>query len=296
MDAHRIDVLDRTDDNAVVGAVADDLHLVFFPAEHRFFDQHFRGRGGFQPAGDDLFELFLVVGDAAAGAAQGEAGPDDGGQAGHGECGAGFLERVGDGGAGGFDADFGHRVAEFQPVLGAVDDVGLGADQLDAVPRQSAVVEKFHRGVERGLPAHSRQQGVGFLAGDDFFDDLGGDRLDVGCVREAGVGHDGGGVGVDQDDAVALGFQGFAGLSAGVVELAGLADDDRAGADDHDGVDVGALGHSMTLLFNGNSGAVVVIGECHELEDACFGSIYRARIGVLANHVTTITREGSRTA
>ena len=37
--------------------------------------------------------------------------------------------------------------------------------------------------------------------------------------------------------------QGLAGLGAGVVELAGLADDDGAGADDEDLLDVGALGH-----------------------------------------------------
>ena len=36
------------------------------------------------------------------------------------------------------DADLGHGVAEFQPVLGAVDHVGLGADQLDAVALQRA--------------------------------------------------------------------------------------------------------------------------------------------------------------
>jgi hypothetical protein len=41
-------------------------------------------------------------------------------------------------------------------------------------------------------------------------------------------------VAVDQDDAVALLAQRLAGLGAGVVELAGLADDDRAGADDED--------------------------------------------------------------
>ena len=67
-----------------------------------------------------------------------EAGPDDGGQADLGKRGAGFLDRVGDGAARAFDADLRHRVAEFQPVLGAVDDVGLGADQLDAVALQRA--------------------------------------------------------------------------------------------------------------------------------------------------------------
>ena len=43
VDAHRIDVLDRTHDDAVVRMIADDLHLEFLPAQHGFFDQHFRG-------------------------------------------------------------------------------------------------------------------------------------------------------------------------------------------------------------------------------------------------------------
>ena len=144
-----------------------------------------------------------------------------------------------------FDADLGHRVAEFQTVLGAVDDLGAGADQFDVVACQCARLRKLHRGVERGLAAHGRQQRVGLFARDDAFDDLGGDRLDVGGVGQAGVGHDGGGIGVHQDDAIALGLQRLAGLCAGVVELAGLADDDRAGADDQDGGDVGAFGHML---------------------------------------------------
>ncbi len=42
-----------------------------------------------------------------------------------------------------------------------------------------------------------------------------------------GIGHDGGRVGVDQDDLIAQLSQGLAGLGAGIVEFAGLADDDR---------------------------------------------------------------------
>ena len=69
------------------------------------------------------------------------------------------------------------------------------------------------------------------------------DRLDVDGIGELRVGHDGGRVGVHQDDPVAFLAQRLAGLRAGIVELARLADDDRAGADDEDAVDVGALGH-----------------------------------------------------
>ena len=43
MHAHRIDVLDRADDDAVVMLVAHDLHLILFPSQQRFFDQHFCG-------------------------------------------------------------------------------------------------------------------------------------------------------------------------------------------------------------------------------------------------------------
>ena len=100
-----------------------------------------------------------------------------------------------------------------------------------------------HRGVERGLAAQGREQRVGALLGDHLLDELGGDRLDVGRVGELGVGHDRGRVGVDQDDPDALGLEHPAGLGAGVVELAGLADDDRPGADHQDGLDVVALGH-----------------------------------------------------
>ena len=70
------------------------------------------------------------------------------------------------------------------------------------------------------------------FADDDFFDGFGRDGFDVGAVGELRVGHDGGRVGVDEDDAVAFFAEGFAGLGAGVVEFARLADDDGAGADD----------------------------------------------------------------
>src|SRR3546814_15131202 len=52
---------------------------------------------------------------------------------------------------------------------------------------------------------------------------------------------------VDQDHPVALLAQRLAGLRSGIVELAGLPDDDRACADNEDGPDVGALRHSRSF-------------------------------------------------
>src|SRR3546814_5782173 len=40
---HGVQVLDRANDNAVIGAVAHDFHLVFFPAQQGFFDEQFFG-------------------------------------------------------------------------------------------------------------------------------------------------------------------------------------------------------------------------------------------------------------
>ena len=77
MHAHGVDVLDRTDDDAVVVLVANDLHFELFPAEHQFFDQHL-GRGRrVETALDYLHELGLVEGDTAAGAGKREGRAND---------------------------------------------------------------------------------------------------------------------------------------------------------------------------------------------------------------------------
>ena len=75
------------------------------------------------------------------------------------------------------------------------------------------------------------------------------DRLDVGRVGEVGVGHDRRRVGVHEDDAHTLLAQHAARLRARVVELARLADDDRARPDDEDALDVVALWHLLGVLL-----------------------------------------------
>ena len=77
MHTHWIDIFDRADDDGIVLFVADNLHLIFFPTQKRFFDQHLGRRAGIKPAGNDLDKLFPVIGNAATGAAQREAGADD---------------------------------------------------------------------------------------------------------------------------------------------------------------------------------------------------------------------------
>jgi len=137
-----------------------------------------------------------------------------------------------------------------RPVLGALDDVGPRADHLDTVFRQGSGSFERQSGVERGLAAHGRQEGVRPFLRYDTLDGLRRDRLDIGGVGDLGVGHDRRWVGIYQDDAIALGSQCFARLHPGIVELAGLADHDRPGADDQDALEVGAFGQGVDFRAN----------------------------------------------
>jgi hypothetical protein len=185
---------------------------------------------------------------------------------------------VGRAGNGNVEADAQHEVFENLAVFAFLDGLGFRADHFDAVLRQYAGAVQGHGRVQSCLATQRREQDeltrdfgfristlrsiasedgsdFGFIhrhahlphlfqfAGDDFLHALGRDGFDVGAVGELRVGHDGGRVGVDEDDAVTFLLERFAGLRAGIIKLARLANDDRAGADDEDGVDVGAFGH-----------------------------------------------------
>ena len=240
---HRIEVLDRADDDAVVVGVAHHLHLELLPAQKRFLQQNLMGRRQVQAMCDDVPQFFLVPGYASPGSAQGERRPHD-----HGITDLGLeiqrlLHAAHHLGPCLLQPDLPHGLAEQLPVLGHGDGLQRRADQFHPVSLQHPFAVQVQRAVQRGLPAHGRQQHVRFFTLDDARQGLPFDRLDVDGLGHLRVGHDGGGVGVDQDDAVALLSQRLAGLRPGVVELASLADHDRPGPDHEDAFDVGPLRH-----------------------------------------------------
>ena len=100
-----------------------------------------------------------------------------------------------------------------------------------------------HRQIQAGLSPQGGQDGIGALLFDDLGDGVDVQRFDIHVVRDVLVRHNGGGVGVDQDNLQALLFQGTAGLGAGVVELRRLADDDGSGAQHQDLMNVWIFGH-----------------------------------------------------
>ena len=125
------------------------------------------------------------------------------------------------------------QLLEQLPVLGALDATRTDVPRISTwhsfrMPFLASCMARF-RPVCPPMPGHD---GVGTLVADDLGDVFQRQRLHVDLVRNGGVGHDGGGVGVDEDHLVALLLEREAGLRARIVELRGLSDDDGAGADD----------------------------------------------------------------
>jgi hypothetical protein len=185
--AHRVDVLDRADDDHVVAAVAHQLELVLLPAEHRLLDEDGVHRGVGQAVRGHPAQHRLVGGEARSPRppmvklgrmTTGVADLLGGRQR--------LLDAGADPRARGVGADRPHDVLEHLPVLAAVDRVDVGADEPDAVPLQHAVLVQADGDVERGLPAEGGQQRVGALLGDDLLDELRRQRLDVGGVGDSG--------------------------------------------------------------------------------------------------------------
>ena len=241
---HGVEVLDRAHDHHVVGGVAHHLQLEFLPAQQRLLDQDLAHRAGVEAAEADGSKFLRVVGDATAGAPQGEGGANDAGVAADLVAHRlGLLQAGGDAGGAHGHADALHGLLEQVAVLRLLDRRQVGADQLHAVALQGAVLGEGHRQVEGGLAAHGGQQRVGALRLDHPPHHIGGERLDVGAIRHVRIGHDRGGVAVHQHHLKAFGPQGLAGLGAGVIEFAGLTDHDRTRTQQQDATQIRATGH-----------------------------------------------------
>ena len=146
-----------------------------------------------------------------------------------------------------FEAYAGHRSPKLLSILGLVYRLAARPDEFDFVGVQHSLTYQVERAVEPGLAAHRRQQRVRTLLRDDSGDHLPVHRLDVRGIGKPGIGHDGGRIGVHQHHPEAFFGERLARLHSGVVELAGLADDDRPGPDDQYRLDVLASRHRIGL-------------------------------------------------
>ena len=234
MDAHRVEVLHVADGDARVGRVTHDLVFDLFPAHERSFDEDLADRRRADAALRDRPQRVAVVREAATCAAERERGTDDEREADPlGEHGRVVDIARGDRLRYGL-ADRDEQLLECLAVLGLLDRAQRRSEEAHAVALEDARFRERDRKVEAGLPAERGQQAVGPLLRDDPLEHVDRERFYVCHVRDAGVGHDRRGVRVHEDRLDALLAKRPARLRPGVVELGGLADDDRTGADDQD--------------------------------------------------------------
>ena len=243
VDADRVEVLHAAHGDGRVVRVAHDLELDLLVALDALLDQHLMDRGERKGVFHHRRQLIVIAGKAATGAAKRKRGPQDDRVTDLMRGGNGFLHGVGDVGRDDRLADALAELLEQLAVLGCLDALGVGAQQLDAALLQHALLGQLHSEVEAGLTADAGDNRVRALKAADARHIFERQRLHIDLVRNGGIRHDGRRVGIDEDNLVALLAQRKASLRASIVELRRLSDDDRAGADDQHLVKICTLRH-----------------------------------------------------
>ena len=241
--AHGIKILNGADDHEVVAKIAHDFEFEFFPAEDGFLDQRLVNRAHVERGRNGFGKFLLVVSNRPASAAKRERWADHEGKTKLIAEPHGIFRVIHQSGGGHFQPDFAARIFEPQAVFGNLDRAERGANHFHFVFFEDAAFGKLDRKIQCGLPSDRGQQRMRLFLGNDFFKIFAGERFDVGSLCQLGIGHDGRGIGVNQNDFVALRAQRLARLRAGIIEFAGLADDDRARADNQNFFDVFPFRH-----------------------------------------------------
>ena len=244
-----VQIFHVADGDGGVICVADHFVLDLLVALDALFDEDLTNRGKFKPGFQQLLKLRLTVGKSTAGSAQREGRAKD--------------DRITDflrGSTAFFHASDNngreYRLAEplaesleLFTVLSHLYTRGIRSEKFTSAFGEDAFLLKLHGKVEAGLTADAWENRVGSLAADDSRDILEVKRFHIYPVSYRLVRHDGGGVGVAQDDFISLFLEREAGLRARVIELGGLSDDDRAGAYDQDFMDVCSFRHDVLSSF-----------------------------------------------
>ena len=144
------------------------------------------------------------------------------------------------------DVDFVEGLDKIPAVLGIEYAIDRRTENADIVFFEDAAFVQFDAAIQRGLAAEGEEYAIGALLGDDVFDERRFDGQKIRAPGHAFAGLDGGDVGIDEDGFDALFVEGLDGLAAGIVELAGLADLERAAAQQED-----LFGHLDSGAFSG---------------------------------------------
>ncbi len=160
------------------------------------------------------------------------------------------LGRVGEHRGRCVEANLFHGFAEERTIFCLVDSFGMRANHLDIIAFKHTHAAQRKRGVECGLSAHRRQERVRAFLGNDLGNNFRSDRFDISRICQIRIGHDRCRIGVDEDYAIAFLFERLTSLRARIIELACLADNNGARADNQDRFDICTFRHGHILLIS----------------------------------------------
>src|SRR5205807_8656929 len=146
-----------------------------------------------EAARENIEQLFAVISNAAARAAQGEAGTYDYREADLASEFQPVFQIVHQSRFGDIKPDALHRIFEVETVFGFLDRGYVGSDELHVIFVEHAAIRKFDCKIQGCLPADRGQNGDAgtrrklALDTDDLFQVLARERLNVGSVGRLGI-------------------------------------------------------------------------------------------------------------
>ena len=201
---HGINIFNRTHHDKVVFGIPDNLHFHFFPAQHRFFNQHLGyGRSG-KPRRHNLPKLLGIMSSPAAQPAKRKRRTNNRGQPHFHQGVLSILHTSAHFGFRRLKPDFGHSILKLLPILGALYNLGLRPYHLNTVFSKHARSLQIHSGIKRSLPTHIRQHRINFFLYDYLLNGRRCNRLNISRICHVGIGHNRCGIGIDKHDSVAF--------------------------------------------------------------------------------------------
>ena len=204
MHTHGIDVFHVTYSDTVACAVAHHLILDLLPACNTALHKNLSHTGKAKTVFQNGFQLHLIVGDTAAGTSQ---------------CISGTKHHRITDGIGKRDTvlnafhhlgsrtgltDLFHGVLKFLTVLSLFDGSCRCSQKLYIVGSKEAAFLKLHTQVKTGLASQRRKDTVRLFLFNDLLKDLCRKRLDINLICNIFICHNGGGIGVYQNNLNAL--------------------------------------------------------------------------------------------
>ena len=243
VDAHGVHVLNGTDDDDVVVPVPKKLQFEFFPPQQGLVNKHLVDGARLQTALERVVKLVFGEHKRRTGTAQRERRPNAQRKTVLLRNLLAFEVAVRRLRRRHRNTDLEHELLELLPVFRNVDGVDVHPNDVNAVLFPQTLAVCLNAQIQGRLAAHGGKHRINLALFENVLQGLHRQRQQVHVVRNHGVRHDGGRIGVDQGNLNALFAQRPCGLRTGVIKFTRLANHNGATANDENGFYFLVAGH-----------------------------------------------------